>query len=224
MSNCHSFQHQPEFLITERLVTETTQGLRDEWINNWGTKKIFFLLPFFLHLPLQKTLSSQNINFFFSIIFFTSSFFMEDQIPLHTWNIFIKEFSSKNQGVNNLKCVWKEEKREFWSALIFGRQLNFSGEIEEIWNIKKEKIRYHFGTQKMRQQSDSWRTDMWQFQWFSCIIQTAMLRLLTFEKGLGPSLYWMSLPRSILTYLFLHPLFHVCIPTKGMKLNLLKHT
>ena len=58
------------------------------------------------------------------------------------------------------------------------------------------------------------------FSSFSNTLQIVNLQ----ERTRSLSLVWMSLPRSILTYLFLHPLFHVCIPTKGMKLNLLKHT
>ena len=52
--------------------------------------------------------------------------------------------------------------------------------------------------------------EMWQLQRFLCLIQTAMLRELTFKKTTR-SLFvvWMLLPRFFLTSLLLQPFFHV---------------
>jgi len=75
----------------------------------------------------------------------------------------------------------REENREFRKTLIFGREIEFSGEMERNMEYKGSEKgvscerKCHFGFQKMGQRSDTLMTGMWQLQWFSCIIQTTML-------------------------------------------------
>ena len=174
-----------------------TQGFKDEYINNWWTISIF-----------------QS-----SFIFCWHHLFTFCPFSWRTWslftlrNSFIRKFSNRNNDFKHLK-VFERERETGEGGFFLKKKFQIRG--------REDKFSTEMGWHRCTREKGGVYMEITPVLMHSliCNVKCDDLR----EWIIFLSVDWLWLPRSVLTSLFLRPIFHVCIPTKVIKMNLLKHT